>query len=79
MVFVYRFVHRYLDKIGHIKQTFFRRHIMIKNKVYQAAAYLSTVDTMQVVRAAIILGVFVFTLFNPQMVVTGPCTSGVGS
>jgi hypothetical protein len=52
---------------------------MIKNKVYQVSAYLSSVDTMQVIRAAVVLGIFVFTLLHPEMVVTGPTTSGVGS
>ena len=52
---------------------------MIKNKVYQVSAYLSTVDTMQVIRAAVLLGIFVFTLIHPEMVIAGPATSGVGS
>ncbi|MBN1451306.1 MAG: hypothetical protein JW963_09845 [Anaerolineales bacterium] len=52
---------------------------MIKNKVYQVSAFLSTTDTMQVVRAAVVLGIFVFTLINPELVIAGPATSGVGS
>ena len=52
---------------------------MIKNKIYKVSAYLSTVDTVQVIRAAVVLGVFLFTLFHPEFVVAGPATSGVGS
>lgn len=52
---------------------------MIKNKIYKASAYLSAVDTVQIVRAAVVLSVFLFTLFHPELVVAGPCTSGVGS
>ena len=52
---------------------------MIKNKVYQVSAFLSTTDTMQVIRAAVVLGIFVFTLINPELVIAGPATSGVGS